>query len=861
MGGRNRSRTQRRHFKEGRENVWKRNKSDSEKQQQQQQQQDNNKNNNPIPTWEPFATQNPSFDEYYKEQGIVPEEEWDAFMACLRTALPAAFRINSSSPFYGDIRSQLENDFVKSLQAEGTDGSEMEAIKPLPWYPDNLAWQSNFSRKQLRKNQTLERFHNFLKLENEIGNITRQEAVSMVPPLFLDVRPDHFVLDMCAAPGSKTFQLLEMIQLTNPGSLPNGMVLANDVDIQRCNLLIHQTKRMSTANLVVTTHEAQHFPSCHRTRSCANGFEAGNFKEPNMSRLLFDRVLCDVPCSGDGTLRKAPDIWRKWNAGNGNGLHGLQIQISMRGLSLLKVGGRMVYSTCSMNPVENEAVVAEILRRCKGSVELVDVSDELPQLVRRPGLKKWKVRDKGLWLSSYTDVPENRGAAVVPGMFPSGRTFDDIPEHDPSISTGQLCGNIANVNSGNGIQSEEDLVAQTNSLNEEVSSLPLERCMRIVPHDQNTGAFFIAVLHKLSALPAVQKKSVKPTGQLNSSDNLQTQKATVELKQDTGVKVNPVEGTTGQVSEADVSFPETVSETSLHDETVEVALDTDPSILSEANEARDIQISDRNRSGPEVVGEKRKLQIQGKWIGVDPVIFYRDETTMSKIKDFYGIKESFPFIGHLVARNSDSSHVKRIYYVSNSVKEVLELNLLAGQQLKIASVGVKMFERQTSKEGTASPCSFRISSEGLPLILPHVTKQILYASLVDFKHLLQYKSIKFADFTDAEFGNQASKLLLGCCIVVLIKDNQKAPDIYQVDGSTIAIGCWRGKNSVSVMVTAVDCQELLERMSTHLETESPSLQENKPSSDKIDDEAMEKNNTEVQEDNRNYDDGASSLLT
>ncbi|KAI5401193.1 hypothetical protein KIW84_065878 [Lathyrus oleraceus] len=58
----------------------------------------------------------------------------------------------------------------------------------------------------------------------------------------------------------------------------------------------------------------------------------------------------------------------------------------MQGLSLLKVGGGMVYSTCSMNPIENEAVVAELLRRCGESVKLLDVSSELPQLIRRPGL-------------------------------------------------------------------------------------------------------------------------------------------------------------------------------------------------------------------------------------------------------------------------------------------------------------------------------------------------------------------------------------------------------------------------------------------------------------------------------------------
>lgn len=59
---------------------------------------------------------------------------------------------------------------------------------------------------------------------------------------------------------------------------------------------------MSTANLIVTNHEAQHFP----------GISMGGDGQVGKTSLLFDRVLCDVPCSGDGTLRKAPDIWRKW---------------------------------------------------------------------------------------------------------------------------------------------------------------------------------------------------------------------------------------------------------------------------------------------------------------------------------------------------------------------------------------------------------------------------------------------------------------------------------------------------------------------------------------------------------------------
>jgi multisite-specific tRNA:(cytosine-C5)-methyltransferase len=88
---------------------------------------------------------------------------------------------------------------------------------------------------------------------------------------------------------------------------------------------------------------------------------------------------------------------------------------------------------------------------------------------------------------------------------------------------------------------------------------------------------------------------------------------------------------------------------------------------------------------------KRKLQIQGQWRGVDPVVFFKDEAIINSIKTFYGIDERFPLNGHLITRNSDTSHVKRIYYVSNFVKDILELNFSVGQQLKITSVGMKMF--------------------------------------------------------------------------------------------------------------------------------------------------------------------------
>ncbi|KAL1190352.1 26S rRNA (cytosine-C(5))-methyltransferase NOP2B [Cardamine amara subsp. amara] len=716
---------------------------------------------------------NLDFEEYYKEQRIVKAKEWDSFMEILRKPLPAAFRVNSNGQFCDEILSILENDFMKSLQAEAIENGELEAIKPLPWYPNNLAWHSNFSRKEIRKNQILERFHEFLKLETEVGNMTRQEAVSMIPPLFLDVHPDHFVLDMCAAPGSKTFELLEIIhESSEPGSLPNGMVVANDVDYKRSNLLIHQTKRTCTTNLIVTNNEGQHFPNCNLKRTLST---ASVINHHPIDQLLFDRVLCDVPCSGDGTLRKAPDMWRRWSSGSGNGLHSLQVVLAMRGLSLLKVGGRMIYSTCSMNPIENEAVVAEILRRCGCSVELVDVTDKLPELIRRPGLKKWKVHDRGGWYRSYKDVPKSQRDGVLKSMFPSGKSDKDL------TGSGNSYGEMAP------ISSDESA--------EEVCDLPLERCVRILPHDQNTGGFFIAVLHKVSPLPEFQEK-------LNQRRN-------VTRKNINSSEKSSYEAVSGTV----VTKPEEDAEKIVQ----EVAASENgfqPPEKEHTSEEGIIELAQKLDG----MGGKREIPpMQGKWKGLYPVVFLRDEAVINGIKTFYGIKdESFPLYGHLVTRNSDiSSHgnVKRIYYVSRSVKDVLELNFAVGNQLKISSVGLKMFEKQSARECEANSCSFRITSEGLPVILPYMTKQILYATMADFKNLLQYKSIKFPDFVHPQFGEKAAELAMGCCVVVLVDGTQLGSEPVKVNSSTIAIGCWKGKASLTVMVTTVDCHQLNQRLS------------------------------------------------
>jgi len=180
------------------------------------------------------------------------------------------------------------------------------------------------------------------------------------------------VLDMCAAPGSKTFQLLEMLhdmdsasKGSGSASTPGGFVVANDADAQRCNLLTHQTKRMCSPCLMITNHYGEQFPaissaaldsaaaavaatargeggSSDQAAAAAAAAAAAHSSNKSVDIMLFDRILCDVPCSGDGTMRKAPDIWRRWSVHNGNGLHCMQLKIALQAVRLLKVTSQPV---------------------------------------------------------------------------------------------------------------------------------------------------------------------------------------------------------------------------------------------------------------------------------------------------------------------------------------------------------------------------------------------------------------------------------------------------------------------------------------------------------------------------------------
>jgi 16S rRNA C967 or C1407 C5-methylase (RsmB/RsmF family) len=113
-----------------------------------------------------------------------------------------------------------------------------------------------------------------------------------------------------------------------------GMVIANDADPKRAYMLVHQLKRLGSPAFLVTTHQGQVFPNLYfspnnKTTTSSSSTSTSSIgaelpdevREKGLEQVFFDRILCDVPCSGDGTLRKSPNVWMSWSPLSGQVTH------------------------------------------------------------------------------------------------------------------------------------------------------------------------------------------------------------------------------------------------------------------------------------------------------------------------------------------------------------------------------------------------------------------------------------------------------------------------------------------------------------------------------------------------------------
>jgi 16S rRNA C967 or C1407 C5-methylase (RsmB/RsmF family) len=189
--------------------------------------------------WKERVSENADWDKYYASQNICESpEELETMKQTFQSPLPVAIRLNTSASAHKAVADKLR-------RLAELDESRPNKCAQLTWAVDGNSWQwSDISRVHVRKDPALVQLKKWLVDHESIGTLTRQEAVSMIPPLVLDPKPGDIVLDMCAAPGSKTCQMIEMVS-------ESGVVIANDVEWKRANMLSHQVQRLcSPANIV-----------------------------------------------------------------------------------------------------------------------------------------------------------------------------------------------------------------------------------------------------------------------------------------------------------------------------------------------------------------------------------------------------------------------------------------------------------------------------------------------------------------------------------------------------------------------------------------------------------------------------------
>lgn len=219
-------------------------------------------------------------------------------------------------------------------------------LEPLSWYEGAFRCPAQFKPSH--------------EISFLAGHYQLQEEAALLPVALLAPDPSDTFLDLCAAPGNKTAQIAVRMHA-------QGRLVANDRNRMRLGILRRAINRLGLTNIAITVHDASNYPAQHNT---------------------FDKVLADVPCSGEGTLRRYGTSFKRLSDNRLSRLYNTQAAILKRAVTLCKPGGRIAYATCTFAPEENEAIVDQVIRALPGIVSVVPV--QVQGLRLTPGLTFWK---------------------------------------------------------------------------------------------------------------------------------------------------------------------------------------------------------------------------------------------------------------------------------------------------------------------------------------------------------------------------------------------------------------------------------------------------------------------------------------
>lgn len=276
---------------------------------------------------------------------LVNKEDYGKYLEILKIPPVRSIRCNTLKISPEDLKKKLEEKGweIKQLWKE---------------YPEVMIVENELEPGELGRS-----------LEHLLGYYYVQELASMLPIIVLKPKPNEIILDLCAAPGSKTTQTAAQMQNT-------GIIIANEVSLGRIKILASNLERCGVANTIITKKEG--------VALCIK------LKKEN---FLFDKILIDAPCSGEGTLRSSPRTYIMWNIKTIKSLPRIQKNLFKSAFEILKPNGEIIYSTCTHAPEENEGVVNDILNEFGNSIRLEEI--KIP-IKSREGINKWEDKNYNL---------------------------------------------------------------------------------------------------------------------------------------------------------------------------------------------------------------------------------------------------------------------------------------------------------------------------------------------------------------------------------------------------------------------------------------------------------------------------------
>lgn len=284
---------------------------------------------------------------------IVDPAEKKKILESFMRSKPTTFRINRLKTTKEAIRKIFDDADIR--------------ITPVSWYDDAFIVRA----ASMRQITSLPAYTK--------GLFYVQSLSSMIPALVLDPQPGETILDLCAAPGSKTTQMAMLMGDT-------GSIIANDNSKIRSYKLEANLKMQGVKHTTTTNIAGQIFWETHPEQ--------------------FDRTLVDVPCSMEGRFdTNDPKSYQWWSPGKIKELSEKQKWLLRSAVSSTKPGGVIVYSTCTLAPEENECVIDWIIRKEKGAVEIMSI--DLPNCPSSEGL------------SSYRDKPFDPHMGRTLRIFPT----------------------------------------------------------------------------------------------------------------------------------------------------------------------------------------------------------------------------------------------------------------------------------------------------------------------------------------------------------------------------------------------------------------------------------------------------------